>query len=173
MLMQILTQILRGTPGWVFLLFVALVALGYLQSKPREIAPLRLAILPLALGALALSRVLGTFGPQPLALAAWGAGTAVAVLANRAWKQPAGARWSAASGRFHVPGSWVPMALIMAMFFARYALAVSQAMQPSLFASAAFAAAVSFGLGLLSGTFLARALWVWSQRETSPVFENA
>lgn len=164
MLMQILTQILRGTPGWVFLLFVVLVVLGYLQSKPREIAPLMVGVLPLALGAFSLARVLGTFGAELPALGAWAVGTAAALLANRAWKQPAGARWSAANDRFHVPGSWVPMMLIMAMFFARYALAVSQAMQPALFASAGFATAVSFGLGLLSGTFLARALWVWSRR---------
>ena len=170
MVIQILTQILRGTPGWVFLLFAGLLVLGYLQSKPREIAPLRLGILPLALGAFALSRVLGTFGAQPLALALWGAGIAAALLANRAWKQPAGARWSAESGKFHVPGSWIPLALMMAMFFARYALAVSQAMQPALVASAGFVAAVSFGLGLLSGTFLARALWVWSLRGASPHF---
>ncbi len=173
MLIQILTQILRGTPGWVFLLFVGLVVLGYLQSKPREIAPLRLGILPLALGVFALSRVLGTFGPQSLALAAWGAGIAAALLVNHAWKQPAGARWSAESGTFHVPGSWVPMALIMAMFFARYALAVSQAMQPALMHSAGFAAAVSFGLGLLSGIFLARALQVWSHRPAQDLLSRA
>lgn len=173
MLLQILTQILRGTPAWVYFLFIGLVVLGYLQSKPREIAPLSLGILPLALGAFGLARVLGTFGPQPLALAAWGAGIAAALLANRALQQPAGARWSASSGTFHVPGSWVPMALIMSMFFARYALAVSRVMQPGLFASAGFAAAVSFGLGLLSGMFLARAWWVWSRRPAQGLLQRA
>ncbi len=164
MLTQILMQILRGTPAWVYQLFLGLLVLGYLQSKPREVAPARLAILPLALGVFSLSRVVGTFGPEPLALAAWAAGTAAALLANRALKQPAGARWSAVSGTFHVPGSWVPFALMMAVFCARYALAVSLAMAPGLAHSAGFAAATSFGFGLLSGMFLARALWVWSQR---------
>ena len=165
MLMQILPQILRGTPLWVLPLFLALVVLGYLQSKPREVKPLVLAILPAALGAFSLVRVVTAFGTGPLVLVAWAAGTGSALLLNLALKQPAGARWSAATGRFLVPGSWVPLALIMAMFFARYALAVSQAMAPALVQTATFSICGSFGLGLLSGIFLARALWIWSRRE--------
>ena len=164
MLMQILLQILRGTPVWVYALFLALIVLGYVQSKPRNVAPAVLAILPVALGVFSLTRVLTAFGPAPLALLAWAGGTAAALLLSRALKQPAGARWSAATYTFHVPGSWTPLALLMAVFFARYALAVSLAMAPGLAHSAAFAIAASFGFGLLSGMFIGRALWVWSQR---------
>lgn len=164
MLMQILFQILQRTPIWVFGLFFGLLALGYLQSKSRELSPLRLAALPLALGAFSLVQVWGSFSAQPLGLGAWAAGIGAALLANRAFKQPGGARWSAASGTFHVPGSWLPLALMLAMFFSRYALAVGAAMQPALAQSAGFAASAGFGLGLLSGTFFARALRVWSQR---------
>jgi len=170
MLTQILLQILRGTPLWVLPLFIALIVIGYLQSKPREVGLARMAILPLALAVFSLSRVLAAFGAEPLGIAAWLAGTAAAVLLNRALKQPAGARWTAATGSFHVPGSWVPLALMMAIFFARYALAVSLVMAPAYAHSAAFAGAASFGFGLLSGTFLARALWVWSQRPAPAVF---
>ena len=172
MLTQIVTRILQGTPVWVYALFLALTVLGYLQSKPREVAPLMMAILPLALGAFSLSRVLAVFGPDPLVLAAWAAGSAAALLLNRALKQPAGARWSAETGSFHVPGSWVPLALMLAIFFARYALAVSLAMQPALVNSAGFATGASFAFGLLSGVFLARALWVWSRRPAPQVFNR-
>jgi hypothetical protein len=173
MLLQILMQILRGTPLWVYPLFFGLIVLGYLQSKPREVAPARLAILPLALAAFSLSRVVGTFGLEPLALAAWAGGTAAALLLNSAWKQPAGARWSAATGTFHVPGSWLPLALMMAVFFARYAVAVGLAMAPGLAHSTGFAIATSFVFGLLGGLFLARALWVWAQRSVQLSFNHA
>jgi hypothetical protein len=173
MLTQILTQILRGTPGWVFLLFLGLIVLGYLQSKPRNLAPAMVAILPVALGVFSLTRVLAAFGPDPLALLAWAAGTAAALLLNRALKQPAGARWSDATGTFHVPGSWVPLSLMMAVFFARYALAVSLVMTPELVRAAGFMAAASFGFGLLSGIFLARALRVWSQRSVQAQLNRA
>jgi hypothetical protein len=172
MLIQILLQILRHTPEWVYAVFLGLIVLGFIQSRPREVAPLMLAILPVALGAFSLTRVLSAFGPEPLALAAWAAGTAAALLLNRALKQPVGAHWSAATGKFHVPGSWVPLALMMAVFFARYALAVSLVMAPALMHSAAFSTAASFGFGLLSGIFLARALWVWSQRPAQPMFDR-
>lgn len=173
MLTQILLHILRGTPYWVYPLFLGLIALGYLQSRPRDLAPAMVAILPLALGVFSLTRVLAVFGPAPLGLAAWAAGTAAALLLNRALKQPAGARWSEATGTFRVPGSWVPLVLMMAVFFARYALAVSQVMTPDLVRTAAFTAAASFGFGLLSGVFLARAWWVWSQRPAQPVLNRA
>jgi hypothetical protein len=172
MLTQILLQILRGTPVWVYPLFLGLVVMGYLQSKPREVAPAMVAILPVAIGVFSLSKVLAIFGLEPLGLAAWAAGTAAALLLNRALKQPAGARWSDANGTFHVPGSWVPLVLMMAVFFVRYALAVSLVMRPELAHSTGFTAAASFGSGLLSGVFLARALWVWSQRSAGPAFNR-
>lgn len=165
MLMQILFQILQRTPVWVYGLFFGLLALGYVQSKARELSPLRLAVLPVALGAFSLAQIWASFSAQPVVFAAWGAGIGAALLANRAFRQPSGARWTAARGTFHVPGSWVPLALMMLMFCARYALAVSLALRPGMAHSAAFASAAGFGLGLLSGTFFARALWVWSQRK--------
>jgi len=172
MLSQILMQILRGTPIWVYALFLGLIALGYLQSKPRDVAPAMVAVLPVALGLFSLGRVLSAFGPEPLGLAAWAAGTAAALLLNRALKLPVGAYWSAATDTFHVPGSWVPLALMMSVFFARYALAVSLVMAPALVHSPGFAIAASFGFGLLSGLFVARALWVWSQRPAPAPFDR-
>jgi Family of unknown function (DUF6622) len=172
MLTQILLQILRGTPIWVYVLFFGLIVLGYIRSKPRNVKPAMVAILPVALCVFSLTRVLTAFGPAPLALLTWAAGTAAALLLSRALKQPAGARWSAATGTFHLPGSWVPLVLLMAVFFARYALAVSLVMMPGLAHSAAFATAASFGFGLLSGMFIGRALWVWSQRSPQSVFNR-
>jgi len=169
MLTPIVTNILRGTPLWVLPLFLGLLALGYLQSRPRDLQPIRVAILPLALGAYSLARVLADFGPAPAHLAAWTAGGAAAILLNLALKQPAGARWSDANGTYHVPGSWLPLALMLAMFFARYALAAGLAMRPALILAPGFAAGVCFALGLLGGMFLARALWVWSRRKALPL----
>jgi len=167
MLTQVLFQILQHTPIWVFGLFFALLALGYLQSRPRELSAARLALLPLAFGVFSLVQVSVRFGAQPLAYAAWGIGMAAALRLNRAWKQPAGARWLEQSGRFHVPGSWTLLALMMAIFFARYALAVSLEMTPGLAQVSGYAAAASLVFGLLSGAFLARALWIWSRRPTA------
>ena len=56
---------------------------------------------------------------------------------------------------------------MMVIFFARYAIAVSLAIQPSLAGSPSFSALAGLAYGLMSGTFLARALRVWAQRTES------
>ena len=162
-----LIKILQGTPAWVFVLFFALLGLGILQSRPRVLAPARVALLPAAFLAFSLYGVMSTFGTSAVAPACWAAGVGTAVLLNRSLKQPGGVHWNSSAGVFHVPGSWVPLALMMTVFFARYAIAVSIALLPSLKTAAEFGAAAGLAYGLASGTFLARALHVWTQRATS------
>ena len=157
-------QILKGTPTWVFALFLALLAIGFAQSRPRSVGLWRLSLLPGAFIAFSLYGVIAAFGAQPAELACWASGIAAAVLAGRTLAPGSGARWDAAAGRFQVPGSWAPLALMMAVFFTRYAIAASMAMHPGLAKQAAFTAAASLAYGLLSGTFLARALKVLALR---------
>ena len=121
-------QILKGTPPWVFVLFFALLALGYLQSRPRVVSPARLAILPAFFIAYSLYGVASAFGGDTPHLLAWASGIGAAVLLGGMFGRRAGARWDAAAQAFHVPGSWVPLALMMTVFFARYAIAVTMAM---------------------------------------------
>ena len=163
-----LLQILKGTPTWVFVLFAALLAIGFVQTRTRTVGAGRLTILPAAFIAFSLFGVVSAFGAQPAYLAAWAAGIGSSVLLGRLARQPAGARWDAASGGFHVPGSWAPLALMMTVFFTRYAIAVSMAMNPGLAREAAFAAGASLVYGLLSGAFLARALRVLALRPATP-----
>ncbi len=160
-------QILKGTPVWVFGLFLALLALGCLQSRPRTLNPARLAILPAAFIALSLYGVFAAFGPNAYDLLAWAAGIGAAVLLGRAFKPRAGTRWDETTRSFEVPGSWVPLALMMAVFFARYAIAASIAMLPALAHTAAFAMLASLTYGLLSGLFLARSLGILALRRAA------
>ena len=153
-----LLQVLQRTPLWVFALFVALLFLGYLQSRPREIGWTRVAVLPVVLVGLALSGIWAAFGPAPLAFACWLAAIAVSVLANRFVRWPSQVRYSAQTHQFSVKGSWLPLAVMMLIFFTRYAVNVAMAMEPSLKATPPFVAGVSFTYGLMSGAFLARAL---------------
>lgn len=159
-----LIQILKGTPIWVFVLFLGLLALGYLQSRPRTLKPARLAILPAAFIAFSLYGVIAAFGPTAYDLVAWAAGIGTAVLLGGAFKPTAGARWNESTRTFEVPGSWVPLALMMTVFFARYAIAVSLAMLPALAQGIAFASLASLTYGLLSGMFLARSLGILALR---------
>lgn len=106
----------------------------------------------------ALFAVLLAFGAEPLAYAGWLAGVGAATLVNRRLCWPKHVSYAAETGLFRVQGSWPPLALMMAIFFTRYAVAVVTAMKPGLAASPVFAATVGIAYGALSGAFLARAL---------------
>lgn len=149
-------EILKRTPVWVFFLFALLVYLGYLQSRTRTVSPQRLAILPAAMLSLSLYGVLSAFGVNPIALGAWAIALLVAVVSISFAPFPRGVVREEES--FKVPGSWVPLALMMTIFFTRYAIAVSLARDPSLRQAAGFIAAVAVSYGLPTGYFVARAV---------------
>jgi hypothetical protein len=151
-------QILQRTPPWVFGLFVLLVVLGVMQGRTRELGKSRVALLPAVFLPLSLWGVWSAFGAEPLAFGGWLAGIGAALLLNRWARLPRNVTFAEGSGRFRVEGSWAPLGLMMAIFFTRYAIAVATAMQPGLKTVPAFLAAVGFAYGLMSGSFLARAL---------------
>jgi len=153
-----LLEILQRTPAWVFVLFVILVALGVQQSRPRELGRTRVAVLPAIFLPLSLWGVWNAFGPRSVAFACWLAGIGAALLLNRYARLPRRVSYSGETNRFRVEGSWIPLAMMMGIFFTRYAIAVATAMQPGLRSAPGFMAAVGLAYGLMSGSFLARAL---------------
>ena len=150
--------IVQHTPAWVWGLLAALVALGLLQTRPRELSLTRVTVLPLVLAALSFSGVLSAFGHMPVALAAWAAGLAAAPALARKVVSVRGAWWSPSRGRLHVPGSWLPLVLIVSLFALKYGAGVSLSLAPALASDASFAGLCSLAYGTFSGLFLARAL---------------
>ena len=61
-----------------------------------------------------------------------------------------------------IPGSWWPLALMMAIFFIKYATGYAFARNLAIALQPWFVGAVSLSLGLLSGAFLARAGAAWN-----------
>jgi hypothetical protein len=155
-----LLEILNRTPIWVFVLFAVLLAYGLLQTRTRELGWKRVALTPAIFMPLSLWGVWAAFGPAPLAFGAWVAGAGAAVALNRYARAPRQVSYSAQTRLFRVAGSWVPLAMMMAIFFMRYATTVAMAMQPALQAGPLFSAGVGAAYGLMSGSFLARALHI-------------
>lgn len=161
-----IVAILLATPAWVWGLLVSLVGLGATQARPSVLTPRRLLVLPAVLFLLSLIGVITTFHGAAPALGAWAAGIAVAFAAGSAWMAPRGARWSAPEARLHLPGSWLPMVLILALFAIKYSVGVSLAISPALSADRSFGAVVGLAYGLFSGLFLARAAALWKLTRT-------
>jgi hypothetical protein len=152
------TSILQHTPGWVWGLLTALIALGLGQTRDREVTLMRVTILPLVLIALSMSGVLSAFGHAPIPLGGWASGVGAALVFGRQFVAVRGARWSAEAGRLHVPGSWLPLGLMVGLFCVKYVASASLAMHPALAADATFAGLCSIAYGGFSGLFLARTL---------------
>ena len=150
-------DILEHTPVWVWIVFGALVLLGLQQSRTRDVSIARATILPVVMIVLSLSGVVGAFGPVPFALAAWAAGVGLSLtLAGKA-VAVRGASRSTQPGHVRIPGSFVPVLLILAVFITKYSAGVALAINPSLAANTAVAVTLSLVYGVFSGLFWSRA----------------
>ena len=150
--------IVQHTPGWVWAALLALVGAGLAQTRDRDVSLLRITILPLVLIVLSVSGVFRTFGHAPVALGGWAAGVGAALAFARNTVAVRGAAWSSSTGRLRVPGSWLPLALIVGLFAVKYVAGASLALHPALADDAAFAGACSLAYGSFGGLFAARAL---------------
>lgn len=157
-MMMMMMTIVEHTPVWVWGLLAALLALGYTQSRARRVRQAQILALPAALLAMGLWSLLPAFAAQPLAAAGWAGALAATAALGRRLPRPAGARWDAAAQRLHLPGSWLPMALIVCIFSLRYATGVALALHPERAGELPVQLALASGYGALSGLFLGRAL---------------
>ncbi len=156
-----LIEILKRTPPWVFVLFFMLIALGYFQSKGRTVSRRRVSVLPVAMIVLSFYGVFSAFGVAPVGLVFWVLGVALAVGVGVKLVTPQGVTFFSETQSFFIPGSWLPLAFMMAIFFTKYAVGVVLARQLPIASEAVFVASISLCYGLLSGVFLARAMVVW------------
>ena len=150
--------IVQHTPFRVWFILAGLVALGLSQTRTRELGLMRVTVLPFVLLTLSLAGLANAFGVMPVALGTWLAGVTAALALPRRLLTARGASWSATTGRLHVPGSWLPLALIVGSFAIKYVAGAGLAMHPSLASDATFAGFCSLGFGSFSGLFLARSL---------------
>jgi hypothetical protein len=160
----VILEILKRTPIWVFVLFFALLFLGYVQTRTRSLSLWRLSLLPVAMVGFSLYGFIAAFGANAAAVAGWAATLLTVSLLIAATGFPRGVTYSREARSFTVPGSWIPFAVIMAIFFSRYAVTVALVMNPAWRQAAPFAAAVGALYGLSSGFFVGRTLTILRTR---------
>lgn len=145
-------------PLWPFAILAGLVVLGVRQSRDRVVEPGAMARVALAMLAFSLYGVTTAFGPQPLPVLAWAAGFAGAVFLGGPVLAPRGLSRDGEAVR--LPGSWLPLALMVGIFVAKFALGFASGVGAHVVQEAWFIAVVSAVLGTFSGAFAARALAV-------------
>lgn len=163
-----LAGILHNTPYWVWGVLALLLVLGLMQTRKRNVSRFLVFLLPLIMIPLSLSTVASTFGIAPLPVMAWLGGIAAAFASNMlVFQAPAGVRYDESHGKFEIPGSWIPLVLMMSIFLARFVIGFTRAVNPALVATNLFAGVVAATLGFCSGLFAARALKIISAQRAA------
>ncbi|MBV8030087.1 MAG: hypothetical protein JO035_01110 [Betaproteobacteria bacterium] len=166
--MTFILQTLKHTPWQVYVLFAGLVYLGHAQTKARSVSMLRVALLPLLVVPASFAGLVSLFGPRPEVIGGWLLAAVGAAALALYLRYPRGVTYDAAARVFHVPGSRVPFALIMALFFVRYTIAVALVRNPDLKALGAFALCAGIAFGISNGIFVGRALQIRRSRPALP-----
>jgi len=154
-------QILQHTPTWVFGVFLLLLALGSRQLLPSRAGLRRLTIVAAAMVGWSGYGAINAFGDTPAAWGMWLVAAATMVTWTLQRPVPAGVRFDRERMAFALPGSAVPLALMMGIFFTKFAVGVQLALHPDLVHRAGFAVAASMIFGAFAGLFLGRTLRLW------------
>jgi hypothetical protein len=155
------TQIVLHTPLWVWALMAALVALGYSQTRSRTVGLRRVVIMPIAMVLLSLYGTVSAFGASPVVLCTWFAAGAMVASLVVLRPAPLGTAYDSAHRQFAVPGSWLPLFVVLGIFCTKYAVGATLAMQPAMERHTLFATLAGLLYGLCSGFFAGRALRLW------------
>ena len=128
--MTMLVEIVTRTPLWVWPLFVVLLAIGMIRLRDRRAHFSRILIAPVIFKIWGLIALAGHFAVSRWALPVWlGAATLGGAFG---WfsARVAAMRRDRATGEIFVPGSVIPMVIIMTRFAATYASNVIAAIHP-------------------------------------------
>ncbi|HEY9094277.1 MAG TPA: DUF6622 family protein [Hydrogenophaga sp.] len=173
MLLQLLTHqpsaivdILHQTPVWVWGLLIGLIALGASQLRRRQVGLPRTVLLPASMAALSVQGLHSALASSPSLLPAmglWALVAAATTAAALAWRSapPAGSHFDATQRRFDLPGSAMPLLLILAIFLTKYGVGVELAMQPQHLQNSRFVYGLAATYGAFNGILFARALRLW------------
>jgi hypothetical protein len=156
-----MSHLISNLPTWVIAVFFVLLWLGFRQTKTTQISKPRITLIPLVFLGLSLYGVLQVPHALPLALVAWGLGIRCAIVLGRSMDYGRGVVRHAENDSYVVPGSWVPLILMMNVFVIKFIqgyLIGTHTVDPN---SIGFIAISSLVSGLISGTFLARTLQIF------------
>lgn len=151
---EFIRQVLKNTPVWVWAILVSLIVLGVNQLRTRTVSRYSVLIAPVVFLFIGLTAA----GRGSIGFAAW----VLALLATAAftffvWQPTTGARFTLSTDRLHLPGSVIPMLLMLAIFLLNYVINVSLAINPALRAELPWQVGPAVVLGALSGVFIGRA----------------
>ena len=161
---EFISQVLKGTPVWVWAILVTLIVLGVKQLRSRVVTRYSVLIAPVVFLFIGLMAA----GRGPIGFSAW----ALTLIATAAftffvWQPTGGARYDASTDRLNLPGSVIPMLLMLAIFLLNYVINVTLAINPALRTELPWQVGPAIILGALSGVFFGRAATLFRMNRLS------
>ena len=156
-----ISAIITHTPIWVWALLGGLLYLGFSQTKRRTVSLKRSTILPLAMIALSIFGTVNVFGSSPSILLSWLGAAALSFIIVIRFSNWTVVKYYVEKQQFTLPGSWIPMMLILGIFVTKYVVGVMVGTQPAYANKLNFAITCTLFYGAFSGVFLARAVGLW------------
>lgn len=144
-------------PSWVFAVLALLLVLGFVQSRSRLVAPAVIRGVAFGLLAYSLWGVISSFGLHAAVVTAWLAGIGTSAVLGRSIVTPRGMSFDVDARKVRVPGSWLPMLLLMGIFGLKFGVGYSAGTGAPIAWDSSAAIAIALSLGLLSGAFFVRA----------------
>jgi hypothetical protein len=163
-------QTLQHIPVWVFCLLIGLIVMGLLQTRSRQLRKRRFLSINITLTVFTLVGVVQQWWHTPwltLSLLSWAASCALVAWASGQGAEPIGASYNAGTQRFTVPGSWLPLALFMAIFACKFVVGMLSATASEHIHSLNAAIGISAVYGLFSGVLNGRALRLLKLKEAT------
>ena len=155
-----LMVILQHTTAWVYVLFVALLGLGWMQSRDRVVPYFRAFVLPCMMVLFSMYGVASAFG-MGIGVIAWSIGMMIVMALGIRIKTFYNAIYIEERNAFAIKGSWLWLALMMVIFWLKFAVGVVLAKELKIVSEPWFILGISLCYGLLSGIFLVRVIILW------------
>lgn len=160
-------EIIKHTPLWVFILFFILLTVGYFQSINRVLNRVKVFLLPIGMLAFSLYGTISVFGIISISLFSWLVGIVSIVLLGKKYINANSLVFFNEHKIYFIKGSWIPLILMMSIFFIKYTIGVALALKLPILNEPIFISGISLCYGIISGIFLARALVILDFMTTS------
>ncbi len=155
-------EIISHTPTWVFVVLFTLLIIGYQQSKSRVVKLKMVFVLPVLMTVFSYLGVSSVFGIAFYSLGIWLIGLLSAFVIGIKLAYPRNVEYLAAQGQLSVPGSWLPLVLMMAIFLTKYFVGFAVARELPVVDDLMFTVIISLLYGIFSGVFIARGVVMFS-----------